>query len=102
MYHLAQEHVNKNSSSSITKEYEQSDNGDRDSDLREVHSNSGEEDLEDSNCLKLPHYLLKEKVKGKNDFSIKDVNEEEAEDFDCDSDIGSFHAKLSRFGLFPP
>eukprot|EP00957_Ditylum_brightwellii_P206862 15350312-Ditylum_brightwellii.AAC.1 len=65
--------------SSSNKEYEQSDDADHDSDLEELTSDSGEEGLEDPNCLKLPHCLVKEPVKGKNNFSIKDVYEEEAE-----------------------
>eukprot|EP00957_Ditylum_brightwellii_P106604 8132863-Ditylum_brightwellii.AAC.1 len=78
------EQVNKNSSSSSNEDYHQSDDGDHCYDLEEVTSDRGEEDLEDPNCLKLPHFLAKETVKEKKDFSVEDVYEEEAEELDCD------------------
>eukprot|EP00957_Ditylum_brightwellii_P080052 6088220-Ditylum_brightwellii.AAC.1 len=50
---LELEQVNRNDSSSSDKDYHQSDDRDHYFKLEEVISDSGEEDLEDQNCLKL-------------------------------------------------
>eukprot|EP00957_Ditylum_brightwellii_P178020 13560016-Ditylum_brightwellii.AAC.1 len=73
---LGLEQVNKNDSSSSDEDYHQSNDRDHYSELKEVTSDSGEEDLEDPNCLKLPHYLVKETVKGQKDFFMEDIYEE--------------------------
>eukprot|EP00957_Ditylum_brightwellii_P204977 15341642-Ditylum_brightwellii.AAC.1 len=69
------------------QEYEQLDDGDHDSELGGVHSDSEEDNLDDPYCLKLSCYLLKETVKGKKDFYIGNVYEEEVEELGCVSDI---------------
>eukprot|EP00957_Ditylum_brightwellii_P041773 3163226-Ditylum_brightwellii.AAC.1 len=61
--HSGLEQVNKNDSSLSDENYHQSDDGDHYYELEEVTSDSGEEDLEDPNCLKLLHYLVKGTVK---------------------------------------